>query len=208
MNGASIATTTTLSTTPPRNARFSRGASSSSGTPRTPQSSKPADRPINAPAATNAVVTGPEAGEHPEEWHERLCRVTVDEGPLGQSCRNGEHSDDEPHAVTDVNPAEDVEQQGGNRELDHERERGEVANRAEDDELERAGLQHRVGEGVRPVGREELFAAVDEVNEVAGIRPSIEVRPARSEAEHGYPHAGERRTQQVPHLGRYRPLEG
>src|SRR5439155_909091 len=74
-------------------------------------------------------------------------------------------------------------------ELEHEGERGQISNGAEQYELERPGLEHRVRERARPPTGEQLLAAMHEVHEVAGIRPSIEGRHPRRGGEDGHPHA-------------------
>ena len=114
----------------------------------------------------------------------------------------------ESQAVADAEPSEHEQQECGRSELEHEREHGQIPHGAEQQQLQRPGLEHRVRERVRPPAGEQLLAAMDEVHEVAGIRPSIEGRHPRRGGEDGYPYAGDRGAQKVPHLGRYRPSEG
>ena len=110
-------------------------------------------------------------------------------------------------AIGDTDPAEHSKEQRRDAELDDERKRGEVPHGAEQDELQRPGLEHRIGESVRPPRRQQLLPTVHEVDEVAGIRPSIEVGRNRGGGEDRRPHTGDRGAQEVPHHGRYRPLE-
>ena len=131
--------------------------------------------------------------------------MSVHEADVRQACTDGQEPDQEPDAVARSEAAGDVEQQRRDGQLDHEGERGQVPHGAEGDQLERARLEYRIGESAGPTAREQVLAAMDEVDEVAGIGPAVEVRDRRRQAQDRYPHAGECRTQQVPHLGRYRP---
>ena len=134
--------------------------------------------------------------------------MAVGEGEVRQAGCDGGQAGGEPDPVADSEPAEHQQQQRDRAELDHECERGEVPDGAEQDELQGPGLEHRVGEGARPGPREQLLAPVDEVDEVAGIRPSIEGGHTGGRRQDGHPDAGDRGAQKVPHLGRYRPSEG
>ena len=134
--------------------------------------------------------------------------MPVDECPLRQTGGHGEDADEQPDAIADLHLPEHVEQEDRDRQLEHKRKGREVANRPEDHQLQRAGLKHRVREGVRPASGKQLLAFVDEVDEVARIRPSIEVGAAGREAENRYPDSGDGGPEKVPHEGRYRPLEG
>jgi len=156
----------------------------------------------------NAVLAGVDPGEHPEQRHDRLRRMSVDECPLRQTGCHGEDADEQADAIADLHLPEHVEQEDRDRQLEQERKRREVANCPEDHQLQRAGLKHRVRERVRPAPGKQLLALVHEVDEVARIRPSIEVGADGREAENRYPDSGDGRAQKVPHKGRYRPLEG
>jgi len=84
--------------------------------------------------------------------------------------------------VGEAEPAEHEEEQHGDPQFDQKRERRQIADSTEDDQLQRARLQLGVGEGVRPPAGEQLLALVDEVDKVAGVRPSIEVSQAGGRA--------------------------
>ena len=134
--------------------------------------------------------------------------MAVDERDVSQATRDCQQPDRDPHPVGEPHPAEHVKEQRRDAQLDQERQRSQIVYRPEERQLQGARLQPRVGEGVGPAAREQLLALVDEVDEVAGVRPSIEVGQAGGRRQNGYPDPGERRTQKVPHPGRYRPLEG
>ena len=127
---------------------------------------------------------------------------------MSQPSSDRQQSDREPRTVGERQPAEHEEKERGHAQLDQEGKRGHVADGPEERELQRAGLQLGVRVRVRPAGREQLLALVDEVAEVAGIRPPIEVGKAGRRSQDGYPHSGKWRTHEVPHQGRYRPPEG
>ena len=132
-----------------------------------------------------AILARPEPGEHPQEWNDCLRGVAVDERDVRQPRRDCQQADHEAGPVGEPEPAEHEEKQRRDAEFDQERERSEVAHGAEQRQLEGAGLQLRVGEGVRPAARKKLLALVDEVDEVAGVRPSIEVGKAGGRSEDG-----------------------
>jgi len=101
--------------------------------------------------------------------------MTVDERDVSHAGGDCQQPDRDAGPVGEAEPAEHEEEQHGDPQFDQERERRQVADSAEDRQLQGARLQLRVGEGVRPAAREKLLALVDEVDEVAGVRPSIEV---------------------------------
>jgi hypothetical protein len=98
----------------------------------------------------NAVVTSPQAGEHPEQRHDRLGRVTIDESTVRKPGCHRDRTRDQPDAVGHAQPPEYVQEQRCRRELEHEGERGQVPNGAEEEELQRSGLQDRVRKRFRP----------------------------------------------------------
>jgi hypothetical protein len=159
-------------------------------------------------SAQHSTFARPEAGEHPEQRNDRLGRMTVDERDVSQPSSDCQQPDRDAGLVGEAETTEDVEEQRCDAQLDQERQRGQILHCAEERQLQGPRLQPRVGEGVRPAAGEQLLALVDEVDEVAGVLVSIEVGQAGGRDENGYPEPGERRTQKVPHLGRYRPLEG
>jgi hypothetical protein len=130
------------------------------------------------------ILACPDPCKHPQERDECLRRMTVDEGAVRQAGGNRDEPDCEPDPVTHAEPAQDEQEQAGHGELDQERERREVVDGADHRELQRPGLEYRVGVRVGPIGREQLLALVDEVDEVARVRASIEGRHGTGGGEH------------------------
>ena len=126
---------------------------------------------------------------------------------MRQAGANGDQARSEAPAYGDPEPAEHGDEQRRHSKLDDERQRGQVSHASEDHELQRAGLQHRIGERVRPARREQPLAAMHEIDEVARVSPSVEGRDRGRGGEDRCPDAGERRAQKLPHQGRYRPSE-
>ena len=135
--------------------------------------------------------------------------MSVDECPLRQTGGHGEDADEQPDAIADVQLPEHVEQQDRNRSV---RARTRGLRGCEPPRRPPAAAGPTGASGPRTVFAQppetQLFAFVDEVDEVARIRPSIEVGAAGREAENRYPDSGDGGAQKVPHQGRYRPLEG
>ena len=134
--------------------------------------------------------------------------MAVDERDVRQPSEDGQQADNEPDPIRRTDTTRDEQQQPRNAELDQKRQRRHVPDGAEDHELQRSRLQHRIGESARPAAGQQVLAAVDEVDEVAGIAPAVEVGGNGGSGQDRYPHTDERRTQDVPHPRRYRPLQG
>ena len=92
--------------------------------------------------------------------------------------------------------------------LDHEGENVGPPSHAGQRKLKRAGLQLPVDVQRGPTRREELLAAMHEVEEIARVGRAIVGRQGRSRRDHGKPNACRRRARDLPHSGRYRPRKG
>jgi len=100
--------------------------------------------------------------------------MAVDEGSVGQPGRDGQQADAQPDPIAHAELPQDEQQQRRDPKLQHECEGRQVPHGPKQDELQRARLEHRIGEGVRPAAGEQQFATVHEVDEVSRVRRSIE----------------------------------
>ena len=134
--------------------------------------------------------------------------MTVDERSVRQA--DGDRRQPErgspPHRESD--PAEDEQEERRDAELHDVGEHLGAARSSGEEELQRPRLQRRVGERVRPASREEPFALVHEAEEVARVRAAVDGRDHPGGGQDRQPDAGERRTEGVPHSGRYRRRKG
>ena len=134
--------------------------------------------------------------------------MTFDEGPVCQSGDDRGKSREKAPTRGDAQPSEDEDEERRDSDLDHEGENVGPPSHAGQRKLKRAGLQLPVGVQRCPTRREELLAAMHEVEEIARVGRAIVGRQGRSRRDHGKPNACRRRARDLPHSGRYRPRKG
>ena len=182
MKGTNSASAVAPATSAPAHAWRQRGARASTATPRTPQVSNPADRADEQPGGPRPATASLGRGEDPDER---------DDGVSGMSDRVA----DPRHAGGDGQEPDATQQDGAlhpdearrghheepcpNRDDECERN-GRTADRAVEQELQRAGLN--VGQGVRaaPVGGQECAPDPEEHGRVAAEDESLVERDDRS----------------------------